>query len=84
MFANNIVEFEARMDDWDEMQAVMAQVASGSPAFDGDGSADETQAQAEFDALDDSDFFDNEFCPMCYTTIDADTGFCPTCRELVR
>lgn len=27
---------------------------------------------------------EEELCPMCYTPIDLDTGYCPVCRELVR
>ena len=51
---NNIVEYEALMDDWQERQEIMAQVASGSSAFDGDGSADEAEAFARWNELDDN------------------------------
>jgi hypothetical protein len=54
METTSIVNYEARMDDWDEMQNVMNDITSGSPVDN--GWIAEVEHQEEFDRVDPSIF----------------------------
>jgi len=71
---SNIVEYEANMDNWQDMQAVKNEITSGSPFSVDAGWIAEVKAQAEFDALNDHvELLPVRDCIECGREIDAFT-----------